>query len=299
MVKQGLVGSIILYQREVPFFYESTLIMKSTLIIGCLFIISIEVYGQGERILYFPKKAEYVNRLPKKKNVWIFIMAGQSNMAGRGVVEAQDTLPHPRIITINQAHKFILAKEPLHFYEPELTGLDCGLSFARKLATEIDSSITILLIPAAVGGSSTQQWLGDSLHRKVKLQTNFREKIQFVKKHGIIKGILWHQGESDAEPHLIPGYEERLRKAFAELRSHTGIPKLPIFIGELGSYSKNQENWNLINKAIHRYSSKDKNSFVIHTQDLKPKEDNVHFNSEGQRLMGERFATKAAEIIKR
>jgi len=273
--------------------------MKSSWIIGCLFILSLDAYGQERRVLYFPKRTEYVNRFPEKKNVWIFIMAGQSNMAGRGEVEAQDTLSHPRIITINQNGEFILAKEPLHFYEPALTGLDCGLSFARKMIAEIDSSKTILLIPVAVGGSSTQQWLGDSLHRNVKLQTNFREKVELAEKHGIVKGILWHQGESDSEFSLMPGYEHRLQKLFKQLRAHTGIPELPIFIAELGSYSENQENWNLINKAIHHYSLTDKNSFVINTQDLKPKEDKVHFNSAGQRLMGERFAIKAAEVIKR
>jgi hypothetical protein len=137
------------------------------------------------------------------------------------------------------------------------------------------------------------------LHRNVKLQSNFREKVAFARKHGIIKGILWHQGESDTEPNLIPGYEERLGKLFTQLRSHAGVHDLPLFMGELGSYSKNQDNWKLINEAIHRYNSKDKNSFVINTQDLKPKEDNVHFNSEGQRLMGERFAVKVAAVMKR
>lgn len=225
-------------------------------------------------------------------------MAGQSNMAGRGLVEFQDTVSHPRILTIDLNGKIILAKEPLHFYEPQLTGLDCGLSFARTLISGIDSSITILLIPAAVGGSSTSQWLGDSLHRNVKLQTNFKEKISLAKKYGAVKGILWHQGESDAEPALISEYGERLGKLFSLLRGHTGNEQLPIFIGELGSYSENQNHWDLINDAIHRYITTDKNAFAINTEDLGSKEDKIHFDSEAQRRLGERFARKVLEIIK-
>ena len=33
----------------------------------------------------------------------IFLLIGQSNMAGRGVVEAPDKIPHPRIFSMNQA----------------------------------------------------------------------------------------------------------------------------------------------------------------------------------------------------
>jgi len=34
-----------------------------------------------------------VERIPAKENVWVFMLAGQSNMAGRDFVEPQDTLP--------------------------------------------------------------------------------------------------------------------------------------------------------------------------------------------------------------
>lgn len=125
-------------------------------------------YTQEERVKYFPKHADFPKKLPKKNTVWIFLMAGQSNMAGRGMVEPQDTLSHPRILTINRNNEVILAKEPLHFYEPNLTGLDCGVSFARELIKH-QNTITILLVPVAVGGSSTQQWLGDSLPSKRKV----------------------------------------------------------------------------------------------------------------------------------
>lgn len=271
--------------------------MDKILVLTCLMFAALDGFTQDKRTYSFPKKIEYPQSLPQKEKTWIFFMVGQSNMAGRGVVEPQDTLSHPRILTINRNNEIILAKEPLHFYEPNLTGLDCGLSFARQLIKEIDESITVLLVPAAVGGSSTNQWLGDSLHRNVKLLSNFRDRMEFAKKYGMIKGILWHQGESDTESSLLSGYEERLKRIFSTLRTQAENSKLPILIGELGSFSNNQANWDAVNKAIHSYAAKDKNAFVVHTQDLKSKDDNIHFNSEAQRLMGTRMAKKFLEVV--
>ena len=108
-----------------------------------------------------------------KENVWVFIMAGQSNMAGRGIVEPEDTVSDKRIFSINKDGQIIIAKEPLHFYEPERTGLDCGLSFAKTLITKIPDSISILIIPTAVGGSSISQWLGDSVLSECKIVFKF------------------------------------------------------------------------------------------------------------------------------
>src|SRR5690606_21827038 len=137
-------------------------------------------------------------QLPDKENLWVFILAGQSNMAGRGFVEPQDTIPTERVLTINKKGEIIVAKEPLHFYEPTMTGLDCGLSFGKELVEQLPGSVSILLLPTAVGGSSIQRWLGDSSFRDVPLYANFEEKVHIGKNHGTIKGILWHQGENDA-----------------------------------------------------------------------------------------------------
>jgi len=225
-----------------------------------------------------------------KKNVWVFIMAGQSNMAGRGIVEAEDTVTNKRVLSINKDGQIIIAKEPLHFYEPERTGLDCGLSFAKTLITKIPKNVSILIIPTAVGGSSIRQWLGDSVYRNVKLFSNFLEKVSIAKQNGVIKGILWHQGESDANEKDIPLHKERLHLLFSKFRNAVGNNKLPVLLGELGSFSENAANFSLINKSIHEYAAEDKNSSVILTGDLKDKGDHLHFNSEGQRTMGKRFA---------
>src|SRR5690349_5406123 len=127
------------------------------------------------RTAYFPKDIDPVAGSPGKEKLWVFVMAGQSNMAGRGQVEPQDTVPSQRLLTINAGGQLILAKEPLHFYEPSLTGLDCGYSFGKTLLQRLPDSVSILLIPTAVGGSRIGQWLGDSVYRNVKLFTNFRE----------------------------------------------------------------------------------------------------------------------------
>jgi hypothetical protein len=137
-----------------------------------------------DRTEFFPKIEQEPNVIPAKENVWVFILAGQSNMAGRGKVEPIDTIPDSRIFTINKEQELILAKEPIHFYEPTMTGLDCGLSFGKELLKKIPDSISLLIIPTAVGGSSIDQWINDSTYRNVTLLTNFKEKIEIGKKYG-------------------------------------------------------------------------------------------------------------------
>jgi hypothetical protein len=261
------------------------------ILVSILFLVSCNKKIVAERTTYFPKQTELISGTINKQNVWVFILAGQSNMAGRGMVEPQDTAPNKRVLSINKNDQLIVAKEPLHFYEPNLTGLDCGYSFGKTMIKNLPDSIAVLIIPTAVGGSYISQWLGDSLFRNIKLFSNFLAKVEIGKQYGIIKGILWHQGESDANEKNIPHYNARLSVLFTKFRSAIGNDNLPILLGELGSFSKDKEHFGLINKAIHTYSAQDSNTAVISTDDLKDKGDSLHFNSKAQRAMGKRFAT--------
>jgi len=265
------------------------------LVVGVLF--SFDQHERDPRTIYFPKQELKVKTIPNKKNVWVFIMAGQSNMAGRGQVEPMDTLPDSRILSINKAGELIIAKEPLHFYEPTRTGLDCGLSFAKTLTDQLPHRITVLIIPTAVGGSSVTQWLGDSTYRAVQLLTNFKQKVEMGKRYGEIKGILWHQGESDANQRDLPLYKNKLTQLFTRFRTMVCDAQLPIMVGELGSYS-GKADWQNINKEIHAYATADNHTTVINTADLKHKGDTVHFNAEGQRMLGQRFADAYLKLNK-
>lgn len=249
----------------------------------------------------FPKTVDYVTEMPNPDSLWLFIMAGQSNMAGRGFVEPQDTISNKRILTIDQSGRWIYAKEPLHFYEPKMAGLDCGMSFSRTLIDSLPEGITIGIIPCAVGGSSIEKWLNDETYRGVKLLSNFKEKVKLIKSFGTIKGIIWHQGESNAKPDLIPLYAGRLDSLTKTFRTIVDNDSLPIIMGQLGSYAEpieKKNRWSSINTIIENFAEKNLNTFVVNTQDLKQKGDTVHFDSESQRKMGERFAHKYLEITK-
>lgn len=240
---------------------------------------------------FFPRQKELPGTIPSKSKVWVFVLAGQSNMAGRGTVEPQDTVPNVRILTVNNENEIVLAKEPLHYYEPTRTGLDCGLSFARMLLEDVPKDVSLLIVPAAVGGSSIQQWLGDSTYREVKLLSNFKNKIAKAKKVGTIKGILWHQGEANANSVAqTEGHAVRLAALADTLRTITGVKDLPFLVGELGSFSKKPELFELMNKQLATFTKADKFAALIKTGDLQHKGDDLHFDGPAQREMGKRFA---------
>jgi hypothetical protein len=243
-----------------------------------------------QRTQFFPKSVEYPETLPSRENLWVFMMAGQSNMAGRGQVEPQDTLPNPRVLTINRAGEIIVAKSPLHFYEPTRAGLDLGYQFGQTITGFLPDSISVLLIPTALGGSSISQWLGDEVHRGVPLYSNFRDKLQLAQRFGTIKAILWHQGESDANEANVLLYKSRLTDLLSRFRTLAGDQQLPVILGELGIHDKNIEHRTAINAILYDYAAHDLRSAVVHTSDLTHIGDSTHFSSGALRKMGERYA---------
>ncbi len=251
------------------------------------------VSAQDERTLFFPRSTVYVEHMPPSDRVWLFVLAGQSNMAGRGLVEPCDTVPHPRIFAVTPDKRWVVAKEPLQLYQPALTGLGPGMAFARALIKELDEDICIGLIPCAVGGSSTNDWLTDSLYNGVRLKSNMTDKVRWAMDYGTVKGVIWHQGESDANAEKIPHYRENTEALFEYFRSVAGDPELPIVAGELGIFpgvEKKRLEYLQINDILSYISEEDPNMVLVRSFGTQPKADNVHFDGPSQRAMGKRYA---------
>ncbi len=247
-----------------------------------------------KRSIHFPKKTEIVSSLPSKENLWIFLMAGQSNMAGRGFVSPEDTIPNPRILTFTKDNQWTMAKEPLHYYQPNLMGLDCGISFAKELLKHVDDSVHIALVPCAMGGTSIRQWRGDSIRKNIRLYSNLKQKGDLAKKSGEIKGVLWHQGESDAKEGRISDYQKDFIDLMKSFRNYFQNESLPIIVGELGNNLQNrkdQKNRDAINQILRNVSDNDTYMNLVSTRDFTT-HDGYHFDSRSLRIMGIRYAQK-------
>jgi len=260
----------------------------------CILVFSFfQLQGFNENI---PEEKPQTEISSDKENLWVFIMAGQSNMAGRGVIESQDSVTNSRILSIDKNNKWVIATEPLHFYENG--GLDCGMSFANELLKQVPDSITIVMVPCAVGGSSVFQWLQDDEHRGVKLLSNFKSKVELAKNKGIIKGILWHQGERNANSEDIHRYKNGVLELFSIFRQSVNNNELPILVGEIGRFAEPEdknERFNQINQIINQLTSEEKDCYLISSKGLTDKGDKLHFDSRSQRELGKRFAQKYYE----
>jgi hypothetical protein len=91
---------------------------------------------------------------PSKDKFKIVVLAGQSNMAGRGTPDAESARPHPRVLMMNRAGGWVPCVDPIHF-DVNDSGVGPGKTFAEALA-ESDPTITVGVVPCAVGGLASR-----------------------------------------------------------------------------------------------------------------------------------------------
>ena len=84
----------------------------------------------------------------------VFLLAGQSNMVGRGRIVPEDRWTHPRIFMLTKDLSWVPARHPVHFsggVTPTI-GLGLCMDFAKVLVDR-DPNLTIGFVPCAVGGT--------------------------------------------------------------------------------------------------------------------------------------------------
>lgn len=182
--------------------------------------------------------------LPHADKVFLFLLIGQSNMAGRGVVEEEDRHLDRRILVFNRDRDWEVAREPLHWDRPGFNGVGPGLSFARTLLPDLPPDAVIGLIPAAAGGTSIAWWTktyagANTYYGGQYLYPHAVSRARDALRNGRLAGILWNQGESDggsAENDGGRSYRTRLHQLIADLRSDLDAPEAPFLVSTLGPW---------------------------------------------------------------
>lgn len=223
-------------------------------------------------------------------NMQLFLLIGQSNMAGRGAVEAADKVPHPRVFVLNKELAWAPAIDPLHWDKPERIGVGLASTFARVIA-DAKPEAKIGLIPAAFGGTSLDQWaIGGELY------TNAVARAREAMKHGKLAGILWHQGESDAAADKLATYPERFVKMIAQLRADLGANEVPLVIGEIGRFHASGKE---VNAVLTKLPARVPVCGCVSAEGLGDQGDKVHFDTPAYREFGRRYAQAWTALSKR
>jgi hypothetical protein len=240
-------------------------------------------------LILFPITGLFAQK--KESNFELYILIGQSNMAGRGpITEEFKNEGDPRVLMFDKNNEWVLARNPVHFDKPKAAGVGPGLAFGIEMARE-SPRVRIGLIPYAVGGTSIEKWTPGAFDQATQTHPydDALMRIRAALKYGEIKGVIWHQGEANSSEKKAPLYLVQLQQLIDRIRKEAGNPNLPFIVGELGRY---REKYDLINAQL----SKVPFTAVATSEGLVHKGDTTHFDGASANLLGKRFAEKMIEV---
>jgi len=211
-----------------------------------------------------------------KKGTHLFILSGQSNMAGLD----PDLSFAPAVVEKYSAENVIVVKDA-HGGQPIRRWFK-----GWKLRNEDD--------PAQIGD------LYEQLMSKVKPAIEGKP-IQSVT-------FLWMQGERDAREGLADRYRESFEGVVQQLKSDLNRNDLNIVIGRLSDFdmeNKTYPHWTRLREIQVAYAESNPNAEWVDTDDLntgfnkqgKAIKDDLHYSVAGYKKFGERLAEKAIQLI--
>ena len=206
-------------------------------------------------------------------------------MAGCGAVGSVPPIENRRIFVLRNARwqpMFV----PVNPDRP-FSGINLAESFADAYTREHDADAG--LIPCADGGTTLEQWAPGSL-----LYDHAVAIARLAMRTSVLRGILWHQGESDCSAQSSTDYGERLRLMLRSLRRDLGAQETPILIGALGDYLRDFDEdtrryYPVINAALREVAESEPNCAFVSAQGLGAKPDNLHFDAPALRAFGLRY----------
>jgi hypothetical protein len=231
----------------------------------------------------------------------LFLLVGQSNMAGRGTLAPEDCVAPQRVLALNAQGAWVPAIDPLHFDKPTAVGVGLGRTFGIEIA-DASSQVTVGLIPCAVGGSPIDAWTPGTHYPPTNSHPwdDAIRRARLAMRSGKLKAILWHQGESDAQPGLAEAYQAKLEDLIARFRKELDAPNVPFIVGQMGQFP--EKPWSDAKRQVdqvHReLPTRIQRTAFVSSDGLTHNGDQVHFDAAGYRELGRRYAQAYHELVR-
>lgn len=251
-------------------------------------------------IAFFGLFSIMANARPEDQEYDVYLLIGQSNMAGRGTMHASDTTHSIEgVYLLSDAGEVLEARNPLNRYSSirkdiSMQQIGPGTGFSEQMYKKTGRKV--LLVVNARGGSKIEEWLPGTVY--------FNEAVRRCRQameYGELKGILWHQGCSNARTDRQE-YMEMLSSLTEALREDLCPQKtVPFIAGEIAYWVEGAESFN---KMIHSISDRIPDSSYISVrgcgplkpESLKTDRPDPHFSREAQLKIGKRYARKMLQM---
>lgn len=254
----------------------------------------------------WPTASPAVSPSPSPPACKLFVLAGQSNMGGRGRYDAlppgdDGALPADvRLVAVSlDVHGRPLAGG----LRPAVFGPELGL--ARSLAAALPAD-RLLLVKYAVDASSLLDWAPDwdpeaaALTGHPEFGPLYDDLLDLVRQaiaagqpgHGCRPAaVLWVQGERDAlYPQAAAAYEANLAALVRALRADLGAPHLPFLVGQVDPPRDRYPAAEVVRAAQAAVARTLPGVYLVDTQGLSRYDDGLHYDTAGQLALGRRFA---------
>lgn len=241
----------------------------------------------------------------------LVLLAGQSNMSGRGYLTENDTVEVPGITAIRRDLVWIPAVDPFNYDRLNMLGLSNaadpfevkGLEFEGKRRSGVGPGRTFAkylkaafpdrevgLIPASVGGTPVAEWLPGAKDTYSDMHP-YDDALKMTReglKNGELVAILWHQGESDACA-KTENYKEKLKTIIANFRRDLNAPDVPFILGGLGEYLNPEWQTDAYDQMIRETAEEVHCCGYASAEGLTDRGDKLHFDTPSQYELGKRY----------
>ena len=279
----------------------NTIHLMKTLLFACLFLVSLAASAQD-------------------KDFHIYLCFGQSNMEGNAKIEPQDTCGiSGRFLVMAAVDCPELGRTKGEWYRavPPLARCHTGLTpadyFGRTMLENLPERVRIGIINVAVGGCRIELFDKDNYRSYVESSPDWLkntvaeydgnpyarmvELAQKAQKDGVIKGILLHQGESNTGdkdwPRKVKGvYESLLKDLKLEAKN------VPLLAGEV-VHADQHGKCASMNRIIDTLPDVIPTAYVVPSSGCTVAADSLHFNAQGYRMLGARYAERMLSVQSR
>lgn len=253
------------------------------------------------------------------ENFHIYLCLGQSNMEGNAKIEACDTVDvNPRFKVLQAVDCPDLGRKKGEWYTavPPLARCGTGLTpadyFGRTMVDSLPANVQVGVIDVAVGGCKIELFDKDNYTSYVETSPNWLKNMvaeydgnpyarlielaRQASRCGVIKGILFHQGESNTGDSEWP---LKVKKVYDSILSDLNLKpnSLPLLVGELVSEGQGGASASM-NPVIQKLPETIPSAHVISSEGCEAVSDRLHFSAAGYRELGKRYALTMLQILK-